>query len=327
MKYRILSAARYRVIFLAVSTCLLITSSVSAQTTYYPAKAPWNGFLAQTVIGECENNNSTTINATLTMTESSGQILVVHPFSIPPSGSRHIVLNALTDIIDRTGTYTIELDDGQAFLGDKLSCRTAFYRSAPAGSSKAFDYGYILPTANPQFGTLAGNYNSADPTGGNNLTSNWLSVLNLSDTDNFSGTVELRAMDGLVFDTIAVAGLGPNQRLDIPIGHPDGSNIGTYFVQPDDTTHPYDAVLIRYSPSPSGFNYAFAARGTSGNCSGEPLPASTMGNGNTDNYLEISNLSNQTIPVTVEIKDRFGTILETQNPELAYAQTHIYLSM
>ena len=185
----------------------------------------------------------------------------------------------------------------------------------------------MLPVSNPQFNTLAGHFNSSDPSGGATFTNNWLSITNFDDDDSLSGEVEIYLMDGTLFETHSVSNLPSNQRQDIPLGHPHGAQLGTWIFTPDDPTTLYDAVLVRYFPNADGFNSAFASRGVRGVCSGEPIQLSTMGNGATDNYIEIGNVMEIPATVRVDISDRFGTGLSSQEIEIpAKNQVHIYAS-
>ena len=95
----------------------LFTSEAAAQTTFFPAKGIFNGFLSQSNIVECDNNNSVAVDMKLTMTRSDGEVLAIHNYTTAPSGSTHTILEVLASITDSIGTYTLELTGDSANLG------------------------------------------------------------------------------------------------------------------------------------------------------------------------------------------------------------------
>ena len=305
----------------------LTAINAQAQTTYYPARGVFNGFLRQTNIVECDNNNSSPITVQLTLTASSGAVLAVHAFPVAAFGSMHTILNDLADIVDNHGTYTLSLGPGQDALGDKLNCRTVFYRPALVGAQKDFEYAFSLPVQNAQSGILSGVYNSFDPSGGDSISNNWLSIVNF-DPSPFSANVSTYNSDGSLDQTIPIVALPAGARVDIALGHPKGQVTGLYVITPTDNSQRYDAVLVRYNQSTTGdFNFAFPLKATSGSCTGQPVLASTMGNGLTKNWLEIANANDIDITVTVEVRDRFGALVHTERPVvLKKSQYHVFLS-
>lgn len=298
-----------------------------AQTTYFPAKGVYNGFLNQTNIVECDNNNSQAVSVNLVMTRSDGTVVANYGYAINGFGSQHVILNGLTNITDTYGVYTLSLGEGQQFLGDRVSCRTAFYRNAAANAGKQFEYAYALPVQNPQLGKLAGVYNSYDPAGTGALTNNWLSVVNF-DSAPMNGTVTVYRGDGTILETDGIGGLAPGARLDIPLGHPQGQTTGLYVITPENPSQLYDAFLVRYNTAAGGnFNFAFPLRAVTGACAGEPLLASTMGNGLTHNWLEIANANSIEIGVTIEVRDRAGNLLFSERRAIpSFGQSNLYLS-
>ena len=99
-----------RSISLLVALSLAFSAGrTNAQTTYYPARGVFNGFLRQTNIVECDNNNGSPVTVQLTLTASSGALLAVHAFPVAAFGSVHTILNDLADIVDNHGTYTLSL--------------------------------------------------------------------------------------------------------------------------------------------------------------------------------------------------------------------------
>ena len=296
------------------------------QTTYFPARGIYNGYLQQTNILECDNSGSLPVDVTVRLISNSGVQVGQLPFRVEAFGTRHIILNELAAITDSYGTYSLTIPVSQRLLGDSLNCRTAFYRNS-VRAGKSFEYAYVLPVQNPQLGVLAGMYNSFDPGASGTLTYNWLSVINM-DPAAFSADVAIYATDGTLQDQIPVRNLAPGARVDIPLGHQRGQNTGLYVVRPNKSTQLYDSMLIRYNSAQSGgFNFAFPLRAIPGSCNGEPLLASTMGNGLTDNWLEMANASNQALNVRVEVRDRTGSLIHTEQRAIgSYGQNHLFLS-
>ncbi len=306
----------------------LLTSTALAQTTYYPARGVFNGFFSQINIVECDNNNSVPVNMTLNATSSAGVLVGARNFTMPAFGSVHTILNDLGNIVNNHGTYSLEIAASQELLGDRVNCRTAFYRPSSTGI-KQFEYAYVLPVQNPQLGSISGIYNSIEPAAGGS-TLNWLSVINFDD-EPFNATVKIYRADGTLGSEQPISSLAPGQRVDIPLGHPEGQVTGLYLVEPVDQSQFYDAFVIRYNTKRNGgFNFAFPLRGMGGSCAGDPVQASTMGNGLTENWLEIANLNGTevgTINVTIEVRDRLGALLHQEVRAIPpFGQSHLYLS-
>lgn len=322
------AARRIGAAFLLFSAAILPRAdSAIAETTYFPAQGFFNGFLQQVNIVECDNGNGIPVDILMTVKRRGGQSILTYPFSVPAFGSRHVILNDLVNIVDSYGTYVLELGGLSPFLGDRVSCRTAFYRPAAFPSFKQFDYVYVLPVQNPLLGRVAGVYNSHDPAGRLDLSFNWWSITNF-DNVPLSGTLNVYRTDGSFGYSVRVSQLAPQDRIDIPLGHPEGQTTGLYVFDPDDPTQIFDVFLIRYNSGAAGnYNFAFPLRAVSGSCTGEPLLASTMGNGQTDNWLEMANANPFDITVTVEVRNRNGAVLVSERRTIpAFGQNHMYLS-
>ncbi len=302
---------------IAILTFLLLGSTTAvAQTTFYPANGVFNGFNGQVNIGECDNNNSKEVALTVTVTNSTGEVLAVRENVIPPNGSWHFILNDMADIRDKYGLYTLALRSSHQARGNKLHCRTSFYRPALPGSPKPFEYAYIMNVENARQGILGGVFNWGDPSGGTNYTQNWVSVINY-DKKVFNASVKVYVADGTLADTIPIQNLQKNQRMDVGVGNPSTQMTGYWEVVPTNPNQKYEAFAIRYGPDGvGGFRFAFPMKGITGVCSGEPLPASTMGNGLTDNFLEIGNASGIPVPITIEVRNRDGVKLLSQDAEV-----------
>lgn len=323
---RISSGSIVRQLMRACALVAIVCSSSSAAfaQSYFPATGTFNGFLNQLNISECDNTNSVPVNVTMTVTDSGGSVLATHAYQIAAFGSAHIILNDIASIADKIGTYKLDLPSSQLFLGDQVFCRTAFYRLNPPGAVKPFEYAYVVPVENPQSGETSGIYNSIDPAGEANTTYNWLTIVNRDDSA-FNATVEIRGADGALLSNTSVANLGSSQRVDIPLGHPSGQVTGVYRIIPNDPTHLYDAVVIRYNPNGSGYNFAFPLKALPSACTGKPVAVSTMNSGATLPWVEMANMGDQNAVVTVDVRDRFGSLLHTEQREIEpYKQFHFF---
>ncbi len=311
----------------AVLFSFITSLNAAAQTVSYPADGIYNGFLNQTNILECDNNNAAVVRGTLSLFDGSGVNVAETGFILEPAGSVHIILNDLAQITDRYGTYSINLD-GEEELGLRVSCRTVFYRPAPEGSEKQYDFAYVIPVNNSIQGPTSGIFNSLNPGLDRSPVHNWLSVVNSSES-SFSAIVSIFDGNGQVLEERQIDGLSPRGRIDIPLGHPSGETSGLYQITPQNESQDYKALLVRYGPhsSPGRFSFAFPLNAASGSCSIGKLFASTMASNFTQNWLELANPSSEPASVGVTVKDRFGGILSSETVTIeSMRQRHIYLN-
>ncbi len=318
-----------QVFLLALVYFTLSLATASAQSTYFPATGIFNGAYNQLNVAECDNGNNSTVNLTLVMRDSAGQSLDVYSFAIKKFGSAHIILNDRANIVNKSGTYLLTLKSGQETRGDKLNCRTAFYRIAPSGP-KQYEFAYVIPVANQRVGALSGIYNSIDPGLLGNTTLNWLTISNLDSAKSFSAVLKVRNSSGGALPDISVSNIPPRGQRTVALGHPLGQVSGIYTISPssNSTSVPYHAVLVRFNPATGGgFTYALPLLGLPPTCTGEPLQSSTMNNGATDNYAEIANLRSVEAKPVIKIYNRSGTLLQSKQLTIPpYRQQHIYLS-
>lgn len=311
-------------LLLTLVTFFVVTPQSVAQTTFFPATGLYNGYLEQVNILECDNAGSLAVNPLLKIYSSDAKLVSSLNLAIAANGTQHVILNDLAKIRDTYGTYKLEIPSGQQLSSDRLSCRTVFYRGGAAGGSKEYDFAYALPVRNSDTGNTAGVYNSFNPTGSQDVTYNWLSVVNL-DTVPFSASIQLFNSDGTLLKTLQVKNATPNSRVDLALGHDLGQVVGTYKIVPTDKTLQYQAFVMRYGISKNNFSFAFPLRSTAGSCSGSLLQLSTMGSAQTANWLEIVNLNTRAIPVTVVVRDRNGKELYRKKETLSsLSQRHLF---
>ncbi len=305
---------------------LLIPHLGLAQSVSFPAHGIYNGFLNQVNVVECENTHSSSVTLTIKLRRDDGSIKAQKNISLPAFGGKHLVLNSISSITNAYGSYTLELPTGST-LGAHISCRTAFYRYAPAQSGRTLEYAYTLPVRNPQSGVLRGIYNSFNPSAAPLPVSNWLSIVNLS-TSPFHATIRVYSKTGSLLRTLALRNLAPRGRRDVALGHPSGQQTGTYVITPQNLSQSYDAFLLRYGQrDPSHYLFAFPLRGQSGSCNNTQTLLSTMATGTTNNWLELANGGQTPITLGITIKDRNGNnIHQEQRTLAAYSLDHLHVN-
>ena len=308
--------------YLAVIICLLPKLCL-AQALPIPAAGFYNTNLEQINILECDNGNPEKINLNLNLKNYSGQSIKELTYEISSFGSQHIILNDLASIFNSFGSYTLALV-GSTNLANRISCRTAFYRLATAGATKKLDFAYAIPVRAALTGDVGGLFNSYNPSSGPTPTYNWLSVINMSES-NFSFTLEIYNSLGNLISTQLVSNLAVSERRDIGLGV--GQTNGIYRIRPNNNNQAYDAFVVRYGTNNSGFDFAFPLRAQKGACSDTPVQISTMGNGKTQNWLEVFNLGTENAQLNISFKNRNGELLKNQAVSLpAFGQSHIYAS-
>jgi len=308
-----------------VFAILVFANPVAAQNVQFPARGVFNGYLSQTNILECENTGADPVMMGLQLNGSDGTVLTSTIISLSGFATRHIILNDLTNINDRIGTYLLTRVSGPNNLGAVINCRTAFYRFG--STAKQFQFGFVLPVRNPLMGVNGGVYNSYDPAGFARPTLNWLSIVNTDDTD-FSASLEVYGQDGSLIAAVPTGTLLPGERRDYPLGHPDGERTGIYIIRPADLSVTYEAIVMRYNAvDASQFNFAFPLRAAAGASSQQLLQTSTMGNGLTANWLEIANLSGSDTSVHVSLRNAAGASVHEEDRDIpAHGQSHLYVN-
>lgn len=300
---------------------------VHSQELELPATGFWNTFLDQVNILECDNTSNAEIQLRLRLRGSNTEEITSLVFGISAFGAKHIILSDIASISDAYGSYRIEYVSGPSNLGEHLSCRTVFYRWSSNASIKLLDFAYVLPVKVATEGVTGGIYNSYNPSGLEQPTLNWLSVINQHGS-SWSGQVEVYGIDGSLHSIKTLTNLLPGERRDLPLGHDRGQTTGTYRIIPEHGTAKYQAYLIRYGLSANNsFRFAFPLYSLSGTCQESAVQLSTMNNGLTQNWIELANLSSSSIQTLVTLRDRFGTPLKQQLEQVTgFKQKHIYVN-
>lgn len=300
-------------LFLGTLFISLLTFEQTAfsQATFYPARAIFDGSFNQIVINECDNTNDRAVNLEIAVYNANGEFLNSKRQKIEAAGSWHENIGTIANIVDRTGSYTIKFTDGQIKRGDKLHCRTAFYRPAAPGSAKTYDYAYVIPVENLQVGILSGVYSTVDPAALGNVTKNTLVIVN-GDKKDFDADVLVYTPSGIVAETLPIRDLAKGKRIDLPLAANLGPATGLFQIKSKSFIK-FSAYVIRQNYSPFGEHFfAFPIKPLPGTCSGEPLSVSTMGNGFTDNVLDVANAETFAVSVRIQVKGADGQTLFSQ---------------
>lgn len=313
--------------FLAIVVAMSLFAPLSsAHGLDLPAVGVWNGYNGQYNVIECSNgSNSSSYQVRVVVRDNGGNTLGTVPFTLPPRGTKHIVLNDFP-ITDAYGTFVIEHQnqDEQPYV--PFHCHTAFYRLNQTGSAKALQYAFSIPVGRRLHGWTSGIYNSMNPAQLNTPVYNWLTVYNLSD-EPFSAQVRVYDQDGKYSKerSFEISQLPPGQRHDFPLGHEEGQVVGLYRIVPEQWM-PYGAFVTRYSEaSPGQFNFAFPLHAAGGRVDSGPVPASTMDPA--VNWAEIANLNNDGIAVEIELRNSAGALVHTEERFIPpFSQTHLYVN-
>lgn len=311
--------------FILLAVTCLYHSAILAEELTLPATGVWNGFNDQLNVIECTNVGGQAGVIKVTVRDSAGALVGEQNVRIAGNAGPHVVLNAYP-IEERHGTYVIEqVTDGVTTPRLKLSCMTSFYRMSAVNAPKEIEYAYSLPVTSPLRGESAGIFNSINPQGDAQPVINWLSIYSPSD-DILEGVIHIHDQNGGTIDQIPFANIAPGNRMDIPLGHPDGQVVGMYRITMFDSNADYGAFLTRYSTDGSGFNFAFPLLAKRGSCDSGPIPASTMDPAT--NWGEVANPSTvNPVEVVIEVRNAAGQLLHTELRNVKrYAQEHIYLN-
>ncbi|MCB0359614.1 MAG: hypothetical protein KDD44_08250, partial [Bdellovibrionales bacterium] len=315
---------RYLLAGIAALLLIALPGSVRAAQTVPPLTGVWNGYFNHFVVVECTSLAEEAVSYQLVLKSNGGGQIATLPFVLNPHSTVHLPLNGFPTQ-DAYGTYTIEAAPGAT--NASIACHTAFYRFSAAGSPAPVEYAFSIPAGLEQAGPTAGIFNSMDPEAEGAAVLNWLSIVNL-DAVPFTGSVASFDQNGNAApdSSYPQITLAPGERLDLPLGHHVGQQIGLYTIQPSSITAPYSAFITRFrQDSASTFSFAFPLTALGGSCSPEPVLASTFGPAT--NWGEIANPTSETVNARIEVRNSSGTLLHQELRVLApRSQYHLYLN-
>ena len=330
-----------------------------------PAFAKFNTYLGQWNFAELVNQGTTGKVIQLTVYNLRGQEMIRRGFFVPAGSQVDVDVNALIQfacdilasncegfedrsatanapnganspdgIVDTYGLVRFDWDDTNA--NDRLFGRMSFYRPNKDGS---FSFAFAREFRNRLNGTSFAMSNTYDPTGGQNLTPNWVEVINFG-TKGPNGThlfvdqtytVNIYTQDGKLKESRTVS-LPPLGEFDVHGGHEYLTASGAveqtvYLVEviPTNPDAEYFLSVARYnSNSPKGvdpesYNFALVLDGKAGTTnalfapssntlpavSGLALPPTV------DNWVETGCASASACHVNVKFKDSTGAVVST----------------
>lgn len=310
-------------------TGLYALSLVSGSSLSSPVYALWNGFLGMTNILELVNKGTSELPVTVSIYDIAGQQKSQTVIPVPAQGQYDLILNQVSGFSpDSYGIIKLE------FAGSSLEGRVSFYRSAAAQST--YEFAFAVPFTGVLQGETAVGFNTFQPSRAledqGNAVSQWLSIVNLSATEEKTFTVRRYLSNGTLLSTSTYA-VPALQRLDVQAGHEDAGpgQVGLNVIDPGDDASPYLAHLVRYGekqaviPGVPSYGFAFPLLAKAGTSADQWVPISSGADG--VNWLEVVNTSAGPAQVNVAFFDNGGNVLNQRVVELAgYAQEHILAS-
>jgi plastocyanin len=289
-----------------------------------PIKVLWNGFLRMTNILEIINKGNVDMPVTVSLFDIGGNLVHQQPVSIRANGQFDVIVNDLPGFqADSYGIVSLDFDPS---FQNAIDGRMTNYRTAADGS---YEFVFSVPFMAPLTRDSAVSFNTFNPTRNpaeaNLPIAQWLSLVNLDPHASHSFLVSRYDQAGNLLRQDSYA-LPANGRTDIEGGHvlPGPNTVGLHIIQPDDPAAPYLAQLYRYSEGLGGkYNFAFPllARGGSGEIQYAPL--STLNNG--ENWLELANVLDVPVSLTLQYFNQPGTLLRQDTVMLPpHAQQHFF---
>ncbi len=292
-----------------------------------PVYSFWNGFLSMTNILELINTGSSSLTATITLYDLSGNALGT-PQVVPiNAGSQFDVIVNSLEGFSTTSYGLIKVE----FSHYNFDGRMSFYRYGATGSS--FEFAFSLPFANYLTGSSYVSFNTFQPSLNVNhneyLVAQWLSIANLNNSESKTFTINRYDQSGNLLATqqVTVAPLG---LVDVEGGHinPGPGYVGLNEIIPLDNNAPYLARLSRYggnaTPGIIPDSYAFTLMHLARQGNGNPQYLAISNATDSANWIEITNVLNQSVSIGVEFYDSTGSLLQEQTIQLdAHAQRHL----
>lgn len=285
-----------------------------------PVYVLWNSYLAMTNILELVNPSDSTRAVTVSLLSLSGDLLSQRSISVGASGQYDLILNDLPGFLENSyGLVKLE------FSG-VLEGRIFFYQS---GSNGTYNFAYGVPFTNSLYGNSAVSFNTYQPSTNpqelDDTVANWLSIVNLASSyKSFTVNTYNAAGTRIAQRRVTVAPLG---RTDIDGGHEivGAYEVGLHKILPDNETAPYLAQLTRYgiNSTAGSYQFAFPLLARAGNGERVHLPLSRQFG--EDNWVEVVNTKNASVPVTISFRDKNGSQVFVQTVTLPpFAQRHFY---
>ncbi|MDD2943085.1 MAG: SBBP repeat-containing protein [bacterium] len=288
--------------------------------------ALWNGFLGMINVLEVMNLKPEPMTVTLTVYTIEGTAkAVTTSYTVAAHSQRDIIINDLPGFsIDTYGMVAVT-GSHQHFDG-----RVAVYfpETSEVTGASGYGFAYTDPLKLANKGRSAVMFNSYHPGGNivdaNNMVYNWLTIANLDSSRARGFTVKRYNISGELVATERVV-VPSMARRDIDGGHvsPGANNVGTNIIIPDNNNAAYLANLVRYAEGSNfnSFDYAFTLPATTG--ATETLYAPISLNSRGENYVEVANMLDEEVNVTLRFVDSEGFVIAENTVAFPqYSQRH-----
>ena len=290
----------------------------------------WNGFLGgMWNILELVNLSNHSLPIQLSIYDQTGQLSFTQSLDI---GSGRQYDSLVHDMQARSQNAYGNVCITHAGNPGDLDGRMVYYKGntpSQAGTGKDFQFAFAMPFSNGRTGRQAVAFNTFQPSyrpgDQSNPVANWLQLTNLG-TSACGGSLKFYGLDGAELGNQRV-NLNAGQRFDFA-GHQFGKNLaGLVEWNPDCSGMPYELRDVRYLYDNAGmqdsFSTAFELEGSYGSGDALSVPLSRKGE---TSILEISNVLNSAINVTVNIYDEAGNLIAPFSFSLtAHASRHLIL--
>lgn len=291
-----------------------------------PVYLLWNGFLGMVNIAELINpssDTSSTTSITASLYSISGQLMHTQTLNLSGGQQFDLILNQLPGFTaDSYGIVKLE------YTGS-LEGRTSFYRQV--GSE--YEFAYSIPFTQPLKGTTGVSFNTYQPSTAPSEASfsvyNWLSLINLSGSDETFTINSYNQVGTLIAARqVMVPSFG---RADVDGGHTMAGPgiVGLHEIIPQSSATNYIAQLIRYGANSgpgapaSGYFFAFPLSAHAGN--GQPIMLPTSRQFSEANWIEVANLKNSTVNATVSFYNMSGAVQSNQVALAPHSQQHFFV--
>lgn len=288
----------------------LNTAEAAARPYEHIRYASWNGFLGMTNVLEIVNGSAESIAVSVALRDSGGTIRTRLRLTLRKDEQRDIIVNDLSGFApDSYGTLEISANSAD------VRSRLFFYRS---GTANDYDFAFNQPSTAGLIGVSHVGYNtfqpSLDPNERNSSVLNWLTLVNLESTPQTFSVERYSAAGQLT--AVREVQLAPFGRLDIDGGHGEGPNrVGFNVIKSSVLGVRYLAFLTRYGERQGGYAFAFPAAAATREEAVQTVGISS--GAGAQNWLELSNVSEDTIVATVDYYSNEGTHVGHEELELA----------
>jgi hypothetical protein len=271
----------------------------------------WNGFLGfLSQILELRNTSSVETVAVVTLYDINATARSSFGVSLQPGIQFDTIINDLDGFeIDTFGLVCAAITEGQI---NSLDGQLVTYRIEGTTYTLAYSSELLPARKGAQHLTYNTFQPSLDSFDQADFVANWAQIVN-DESSPQGGVLSIYTQDGVLQEAIPV-GLGANQRADVDIHRVGSFQTGLVSFVPNNPTAKIRLRQNRYYYGPNGISDLVEA---------VSLPAQ-LGNGeklitafdsrNRTATLEVSNVLNQTINVTIEIRDSAGNLASSQPP-------------